>query len=83
VGLSIKVSEKELLMLDARLDIRRSAAERIYDIRCRIVHAKAEFDNEGPILPTDPETQCLGPDIDLVRFLAGKALRKSRRTLRI
>ncbi len=81
--LSKKVSKKELPMLDARLDMRRSAAERIYDIRCRIVHAKAEFDAEGPLLPTDPEAQYLGPDIDLVRYLAGKALRKSRRPLRI
>jgi hypothetical protein len=70
-------------MLDARLDMRRTATERIYDIRCRIVHAKAEFDAEGPLLPTDPEAQYLGHDIDLIRYLAGKALRKSRRHLRI
>jgi hypothetical protein len=70
-------------MLDARLYMRRSTAERIYDIRCRIVHAKSEFDNAGPLLPTDPEAQHLGHDIELVRYLAGKALQKSRRPLRI
>ena len=51
---SKKVSKKELPMLDARLDMRRSAAERIYDIRCRIVHAKAEFDAEVRSCPPIP-----------------------------
>lgn len=64
------------------MDLRTSAAERIYDIRCRIVHAKAEFDTAGPLLPTDPAAQHLGHDIDLVRYLAGEALRKSKHTLR-
>jgi hypothetical protein len=78
-----QVSEKDLPVFDARLDLRPSVAARIYDIRCHIVHAKAEFDTAGPLLPTDPEAQYLGPDIDLVRYLAGKALQKSRRPLRI
>jgi hypothetical protein len=63
--------------------MRRSVAERIHEIRCRIVHANAEFVADSPLLPTDPEAQYLGHDIDLVRYLAGKALQKSRRLLRI
>jgi hypothetical protein len=78
-----QVSDKDLPVFDARLDLRPSVAARIYDIRCRIVHAKAEFDTAGPLLPTDPAAQYLGHDIDLVRYLAGKALQKSRRPLRI
>jgi hypothetical protein len=75
------VSEKELPLYDARIDLRPSAAERIYNIRCRIVHAKAEFDTVGPLLPTDPAAQYLSHDIDLVKYLAGKVLLKSRRPL--
>lgn len=77
------VSECDLPVFDARLDLRRSVAERIYDIRCRIVHAKAEFEAQGPLLPTDPEAQYLRHDIDLVRYLARKALQKSRRPLQV
>jgi hypothetical protein len=77
-----RVSRRELPVFDARLALRPSAAERFYDIRCRIVHAKAESDADGPLLPTDPGAQYLGHDIDLVRYLAGKALRMSRRPLR-
>ena len=76
-----QISEKELPVFDARLDLRPSVAARIYDIRCRIVHVKAEFDTAGPLLPTDPAAQHLAHDIDLVKYLAGKVLRKSRRPL--
>ena len=70
-------------MVDARLDLRPCVAERIYEIRCCIVYAKVEFDTSGPLLPTDPPARYLGHAIDLVRYLAGIALRKSRRPLQI
>jgi len=78
-----KISNKDLPLFDARLDLRPNVAERIYDIRCRIVHAKQGFEDQGPLLPTDPEAQYLRHDIDLVRYLAQMALRMSRRPLQI
>ncbi len=68
-------------IMDASPDHRVSAAERIYDIRCRIVHAKTGFETQGPLFPFDPETANLRHDIDLVQFLARKAIEKARRPL--
>jgi hypothetical protein len=48
-------AEVKLPVLDTRLDSRPSAAGRIYDIHCRIVHAKAEFDADGGLPPTDAD----------------------------
>jgi len=57
-------------------DLREQLAERIYTIRCRIVHSK---DNGGPsgeelLLPTSPEAGNLGPDIALLRYVAQQAI---------
>ncbi|MCT2277281.1 hypothetical protein M3G91_06565 [Micromonospora chalcea] len=48
-------------------------ADRIYDLRCRIVHSKEGGDGK-PLLPFGAETKQLGRDIALVRFVARKVL---------
>lgn len=50
--------------------------DRIYDIRCKIVHTKSD-DSDGEIellLPYSNEAEKLGHDIELVRFIAQKVL---------
>jgi hypothetical protein len=58
------------------LDLRNDVADRIYDIRCKIVHTK---DNAGDgdvdmILPFTTEADYLLHDIDLVQFVAKSVL---------
>ncbi|MBC2877841.1 MULTISPECIES: hypothetical protein [Streptomyces] len=47
-------------------------ADRVYRIRNRIVHAKDDpkYGNMPALLPQSHEAEALGPDIELVRFLA-------------
>lgn len=62
------------------LDHREEAAERLSDIRNRIVHAR---EGQEPLLPSAPEIGDLRHDIDLVEFLARKVLRASASPLRV
>lgn len=63
-------------LADLRADLLGSVANRVYDIRCRIVHAKEDGGGMGEeiLLPFSKESEALGPDIKLVKFLAQKAL---------
>ncbi|MFC9861596.1 MULTISPECIES: hypothetical protein [unclassified Streptomyces] len=60
----------------AGTDYRSHVSERVYDLRCRIVHAKEGGGGKRPdvILPAGREARDLGPDIQLVAFLAERAL---------
>jgi hypothetical protein len=51
-------------------------ADRIYDLRCRIVHAKGDALDQatGPLLATNPEANQLYPDLLLLRFVARQVL---------
>ena len=57
-------------------DIRHQVADRIYAIRCRIVHAKQDGGESGVelLLPTSEEAASLGPDVDLVRAIVQRAV---------
>jgi len=57
-------------------DIRDQVADRIYDIRCRIVHTKSDGGDGGVdlLLPTGKEARSLGADIELVRLAAQEAI---------
>jgi hypothetical protein len=48
-------------------------ADRVYEIRCRIVHTK-DSDARGRLLPFSPEAERLGPDIRLIEGIAREAL---------
>jgi hypothetical protein len=58
------------------LDMRTQLANRIYEIRCRIVHSKSDGGaSEIPILlPFSKEAELLSADVQLLRFLAQKVL---------
>jgi len=57
-------------------DLRDQVADRIYAIRCRIVHAKQDGGgtNVDVLLPSSSEASSLQADIDLVRLIAQRAL---------
>lgn len=61
--------------LDGAADLRDTAADRIYDIRCKVVHTKEGAD-EGPqiLLPFSKEEELLTFDIELIEFLARRVL---------
>lgn len=57
-------------------DLRNYVADRIYDIRCKIVHTKNEHsdDEARMILPFSDDADYLIPDIELVEFVARSVL---------
>jgi hypothetical protein len=59
-----------------QMDLRDQVADRIYAIRCRIVHTKDDGGDSGVdlLLPSSREARSLGPDVDLVRLVAEQAL---------
>jgi len=62
-------------------DIREQLADRIYDIRCRIVHAK-EDDKRGRIMPFTKEEELLRRfDLPLIETIANKVLIANSRPL--
>ncbi|MFD5404395.1 hypothetical protein [Streptomyces griseorubiginosus] len=70
---------KKVAVLDlnsGNSDLLTAVANRIYDIRCRIVHAKEDGGKTSadPLLPFSKEAEALGPDIELIKFLAQKVL---------
>jgi hypothetical protein len=52
------------------------AADRIYQIRNRIVHAKDDprYEDARVLLPRSSEAEALGPDVQLVRLVATEAI---------
>jgi hypothetical protein len=67
-GCHLKVDDSEVL---------DRVAERIYDIRCRIVHSKAEGTGRrggDAILPFSKEARLLDSDIDLIQFAAQEVI---------
>ncbi|WP_433584052.1 hypothetical protein [Microbacterium hydrocarbonoxydans] len=57
-------------------DLREQIAERIYAIRCRIVHTKRDGGSQGDelLLPTSDETSRLFADTALLRYVAQQAI---------
>lgn len=57
-------------------DICDQVADRIYQIRNRIVHAKDDprYEQTRVLLPRSQEAEALGPDVQLVRLLATEAI---------
>lgn len=64
------------IQIGGEVDIRHQVADRIYDIRCRIVHAKQDGGDSGVdlLLPSGDEAAALGPDIDLTRAIAQRVI---------
>lgn len=64
-------------------DIVNEVCERIYDIRCRIVHKKANGYDGELILPYSSEIKNIKHDISLVEFVAQKVLIDNSRPLNL
>lgn len=61
---------------DQRMDVINEVAERIYQIRCKIVHTKAEGGGEEVelLLPYSKEAEMLSHDIELARYVSQRVL---------
>lgn len=69
--ISFNKSDQEILI---------DVANRIYDLRCRIVHTKDENDSEL-LLPFSTDLAYMKHDIDLIEFIARKVLISSCRSM--
>ncbi len=60
---------------DTSASLVEQVADRIYDLRCRIVHGKEGGNGRGePLRPFGPESKLLTYDLDLIRFVAQRVL---------
>lgn len=61
---------------DSHTNLLDQVAERMYDVRCRIVHTKQDGGAVGKavLVATSPEVKLIGRDIDLARLLARRAV---------
>lgn len=62
-----------------------ATADRLYDIRCKIVHTKESASGEelGLLLPFSPEAEQLGRDTNLIHMISRAALVNGSRPLQI
>ena len=70
------VTEKRLPLANPAADLRNDVADRIYELRCKIVHTKAADSDMGVdlLLPFSREAESLDHDIDLIQFIARRVL---------
>jgi hypothetical protein len=76
VSKSKSLNVHRLPLANQAADLRGDVAERIYDIRCKIVHTKNDA-RDGEIellLPFTKEADLLSHDIDLVQYIAQRVL---------
>jgi len=76
------LSEK-IIVLTANEDIRIQVADRIYDIRCRVVHTKASWEGKSLLLPFSTEERNLQNDLELLEFVTRKVLIAGSRPLQL
>jgi hypothetical protein len=63
---------------DKAADLRDHAAARIYDLRCKIVHAKSsDQERVDLLLPNSPEAELIRYDVGLVRLAAERVITAS------
>lgn len=78
-------SAHKLPLANPDADLRNDVADRIYDIRCKIVHTKTGA-NEGELellLPFSKEADLLDYDIELIQYVAQQVLIASSRELNL
>lgn len=70
------LTDHKLPIANAEADLRNDVADRIYDIRCKVVHTKsgAKDGELELLLPFSKEAGMLQYDIDLIQFIARKVL---------
>lgn len=78
-----KLSPKKISIDNKEADLREQLAERLYDIRCGIVHTKAgEIEGER-IIPFTEEESLLPVETDIIEFIARKVIIAGSRRLSI
>ena len=80
---SKSLSAKGLSLANKNADLVTECAERIYEIRCRVVHTKASDKNYELLLPSSPELKHLIFDISILETIAKKVLVSTSRLLKI
>lgn len=70
------ITDHKLPIADSGADLRDSAGNRIYDIRCKIVHTKSDHGGVEvrPLLPFSPDAEKIHEDIELIEFMAQQVL---------
>jgi hypothetical protein len=79
-----QIKARKLSLNSESADLIKEVGERVYQIRCRIVHTKVSEREEenAPLLPYTDEEECLYFDIGLIKFLAYKVITASGTTFR-
>jgi len=79
-----EISDKKLSLTD-ETNIVEQTADRIYDIRCKIVHTKNLEGSKADdmILPFSKEADLLVDDVELIKFLARKVMIASGSPLKL
>jgi len=77
------IAAQKISVKNETADFVTEVSERIYEIRCRIVHSKASEGNFDVLLPYSTEVKSLNFDIELIEFISRKVLITSSRPLNI
>lgn len=79
------LTERKISIKNPNTDLRSEVADRIYDIRCKIVHTKVGG-QEGDVellLPFSKEAELLSFDIELIQYVAQRVLIATSSQLKI
>jgi hypothetical protein len=77
------ISKQKISIKNETTDFITEVTERIYEIRCRIVHSKASESEFDVLLPYSSEVKKLNYDIELIEFISRKVLITSSRPIKI
>jgi hypothetical protein len=77
------IATQRISVKNENADFIAEVSERIYEIRCRIVHSKASEGEFDVLLPYSSEVKKLNFDIELIEFISRKVLITSSRPLGI
>lgn len=68
------LANKKIPIRNTDADLRNDVADRIYEIRCKIVHTKGKEPDLELLLPNSPQADLLSNDIELIQFVARAVL---------
>lgn len=77
------LSTKRINLDNPQVDLVQEFADRIYEIRCRIVHTKSDDKNYDLLLPSSPQLKYIEHDITTLEFLATKIIIATSRPIDI
>ncbi len=83
-GKKAKGLASKILNLESKSsDLINEVSERIYEIRCRVVHTKSSDKNYDLLVPSSPELKHLFFDISILEMIAKKVLIATSRLMKI